>query len=503
MNRALDALPVGLFGFIAVLMLASISAQAGLIPNDTISLWAGAIIGGEGKLTIGQIVAAYPTLPFLATTALQWITPNGAPTPALLAAALAGLIAGVWFMAFRRSGLSSAVAGAATALLAFHPALLRATIAGPSEMLAAGFLFLLSNSLFDLRARGATAEVMIVALSLFGLAFSHPMGAAMTCAAIPYLIFAVRPALVANSAFNVVLALVFPTVFSVAAFTYLSWVFPGNGWSFYSSPAASLATWIAGVTDLFGGGLTGFHGLDTAVGFSLALALSAPFALVAAFSIRRRAPLFSPMAVLAATAITAAAISAGTGWFGDPAAVAVAAPILCAVAIMRIPSARADAGRMLGLLALGWLGGVLALGVVDPRALAMLSGNPAQEEMERVAALDIGRASAGRTGVLVDSENAPAVVVGRGDAHGLFPPTDERFVLSLMLGRLDAPFVAVPNPQSLTGAGDRIGRNFPGVYVNGAPGYRLIFENSVWRLYGRDRQDSQPTNKQQQGHRQS
>lgn len=485
MTRALEAVPVGVLGFIAVLILASISAQAGLVPNDTISLWAGAILGGEGKLSIGHIVAAYPTLPFLATTALQSITPNGTPTPALLAAVLAGVFAGFWFLSFSRSGLPAAVAGMATGLLAFHPALLRAAIAGPSEMLAAAFLFLLSDSLFDLRGRGAAPEVMIVALSLFGLAFSHPMGAAITCAAIPYLVFAVRPVLVANSALNVVVALVFPTAFSVGAFTYLSWVFPGNGWSFYSSPTESLTTWVAGVTDLFGGGLTGFHGLDAAVGFAVALALGAPLALVAAYHVRRRAPLFLPLVVLAATAVTAAAISVGTGWFGDPAAVAVAAPILSAVAIIRIPSVREDAGRMLALLALGWFGGALALGVVDPRAVALVGGGPAQVELERIAALDIGRATAGRAGVLVDSENAPAVVVGRGDAQGLFPPTDERFILSLMLGRVEAPFVAVPNPQSLTGAGDRIDRNFPSFYTRGAPGYRVIFENAIWRLYGR------------------
>jgi hypothetical protein len=54
-----------------------------------------------------------------------------------------------------------------------------------------------------------------------------------------------------------------------------------------------------------------------------------------------------------------------------------------------------------------------------------------------------------------------------------------------MFGRLDAPFVAVPNPQSTTGADDRIDRNFPALFRHGAPGYRLIFENATWRLYGR------------------
>ncbi len=485
MTRTFDAIPVGFVSFVAMLMLASLSIQFGLIPNDTISLWAGAIIAGEGKLSIGQIVAAYPTLPFLATATLEFLTPGSAPAPALLSAGLTGLLACLWFASFRGIRLSLAVACAATALLVFHPALLRAVIAGPSEMLVAVFLFLFGNALFDLRVRGAAPEVMMVAFALLGLAFSHPMGAAIACAAVPFLVFAVRPKLVANSALNVVVILIFPTVFSVGAFTYISWVFPGSGWSFYSSPSQSLAAWTTGIADLFGGGLTGLHALDAGIAFAVALALGAPLALIATCNIRLRAPLLSPMLVLMATGLIAAALSVGTGWFGDPAAVAVLAPVLCAIAIIRIREAHEDLGRMFGLLALGWFGGALALGLVDPRAIAQFGGAAAQADIERVTALNIGSAIIGRSGVLVDTDNAPAVVVGRGNAQGLLPPTDERFALSLMFGKLDAPFVAVPNPHSATGANDLIDRNFPEFYAHGAPGYRLIFENDVWRLYGR------------------
>jgi hypothetical protein len=485
MTRAIDAAPVGVFSFVAALMLASLTIQAGLLPNDTVALWAGAIIAGEGGLTIGHIVAAYPTLPFLATVALEFVTPAGAPTPALLASALVGLIAALWFIALRACGLTRMTAACATALLAFHPAMLRAAIAGPSEMLVAIFLFVFGNALFALRARGAAPEVMTVALALVGLAFSHPMGAGLACAVVPYLVFAVRPMLVASSAFNVVLTLVFPAVFAAAAFAYISWVFPGSGWSLYGAPAQSLAAWAAGVNDLFGGGLSGIDALDAAVAFAIALALAGPLALFAGYEVRRRAPLIAPPLVLAAAAVTAAAISVATGWFGDPSAVLVVAPVLCVVMIVRVPFARRDTGRMLGLLALGWCGGVLALGLVDPRAIAQFTGG-ARADTERVAALNIGRITGGRSGVLVDTDNAPAVVVGRGNARGLIPPADGQFALALMFGRLNAPFVAVPNPQSVTGADDRIARRFPSLYRQGAPGYRLIFENSIWRLYGRD-----------------
>ncbi len=486
MSRVLAASPIGIASFIAVLALASLAVKGGLVPGDTLSLWAGSIIAGDGQQSLGRIVAAYPTLPFMATSALAFLAPAGTPVPALLAAALVGIVAGFWFLAFRSAGLNLVVAGLATALLAFHPALLRAAVAGPSEMLVALFMFLFGNALFDLRERGAAPEVMTASLALLGLAFSQPMGAAFACAAVPFLVFAVPPELVRNSAFNVVLVLVFPTVFSVGAFSYVSWVFPGDGWSFYSAPSQSLTAWSIGVADIFGGGITGTLAVDATLGFATALLIGAPLAAVAAYRVRRRQPLLAPSAVLAATTISAAAISVGTGLFGDPAAVAVAAPVLCAIAIIRIPPARESAGMMLGLLVLGWLGGALALTLVDPRAATHFTGLELALDHERLDALDLGRAIAKRNGVLVDTDNAPAVVIGRTFANGLTTPSDEQFAFAILLSRVDTPYVAVPDPHSATGTQDRIVRAFPLLYRDGTPGYRLVYQNATWRLFARN-----------------
>lgn len=487
MKRVLAAAPIAIFSFMAVFVLAILSMHAGLIPDDAVSLWAGAITAGDGQVSIGHIVAAYPTLPFMATSALEFIAPAGTPTPALLAATLVGCLAGIWFLALRDADLSRIAAGAITLLLIFHPALLRAAMAGPAEVLVAVFLFWLGSALYDLRARGAAPEVMAVSLALLGLAFSHPMGAAIAAAAVPFLVFAVRPALVANSAFNVVLALVFPTVFSVGAFAYVSWVFPGHGWSFYSAPAESLSAWAAGMASMFGG-LTGWLALDTAFAFTLALLVGAPIAAYAVIRVYRRRPLVAPPAVLAASTITAATISVATGLFGDPAAVAVLAPILAAIVIIRIPLARQRLAIVVPLLAIGWLGGALGLALVDPRTAshvrAALDGRSADHE--RADALSLGAATIGRDGVLVDTDNAPAVVLGRGRARGLLSFSDENFLLTTMFARIQTPFVAVPNPQSGIGAQDRLNRTFPLLYRRGAPDYRIVYQNKNWRLFERN-----------------
>ena len=483
MSRVLAAAPIAIAAFVAILVLAAAAVRIGFVPEDSVMLWAGAIMAGDGEFSIGRIVAAYPTLPFVATTLVDVVAPAGTPTPALVAAALLGVLAGIWFLSFRDTGLSLLLAGALTLLLILHPMLLRAAIAGPAEMFLVVFLYLLGASLYRLRARSGVPEVMRIGAALLGLTFSHPMGAAVALSATPFLIFAIQPVLAASSALNVVLALVFPAVFAVGAFVYVSWVFPGSGWSFFAAPAESLSAWIAGVVP---SGLTSVPTLEAALAMAAALALAAPIVPVFIGFVIRRRPLVAPAAVLAGSIVAAAAITVSSGVFGDPAPIAVAAPILAAVVITNVPVVRERLVLAAALVVVGWFGGAFALAVIDPRttshAVALMEGHGDRELLD---ALALGGAISTREGVLVDTFNAPAVVLGRGTARGLLAPTHETFALSLLFSRIDAPFVAVPNPQTPNGAQDRLNRAFPTLYRNGLAGYRLAYQNDNWRLFER------------------
>ena len=487
MTRMLNAAPVVVLTFVLILMLAAFALRMGFLPEDTAALWAGAITAGDGEVSIGRVVSAYPSIPYLATTAMEILTPAGTPTPALLAALILSFIAGVWFLAFRASGLGILATGAATVLIALHPALLRAALAGPADMFFAGFLFLFGKGLYDLREQSSTPQVMTVALALLGLAFSHPMGAAIAVASVPFLVLAVRPSLLANSAPNVIVALIFPTIFCAGAFVYVSWVFPGSGWTFFTAPTASLAAWAAGLSRVFGERLTGALALNAGVMVALALALGAPVALAATYWVFRRRPLVAPAAVLVAAAIVAAMIAVMTGVFGEPVSVVVAAPILAAIVMIRNPVVREHLPTVMALLVLGWVGGWASIAVVDPRiatyARDLLHGSIA--DRERIDALNLGHATIGRDGVLVDSFNAPAVVLGRAHARGLMAPQGETFELTMLFARIDAPFVAVPDPHSASGAQDQLNKAFPTLYRLGAPGYGLVYQNPNWRLYER------------------
>jgi membrane protein XagC len=484
----LPACAIALAVFLVALALAAMALRAGAIAEDSVMLWAGAIAAGDGTMPIGRILAAYPTVPFLATSLLQAIAPQGAPMPALLAAALAGALAGIWFNAARRAGFGAYAAGAAALLLALHPTLLRAAVAGPAAMFCVFFLYALGAALYDLRARSGVPEVMAAGLALVGLAFAHPMGAALAIAATPFLILAVRPVLVANSAGNVVLALVFPALFCAGAFVYVSWVFPGSGWSFFLAPSESLAAWSVQLAPLLGEPFDGTTVFNAALAVACAIFIAAPLAPVALAWVHHRRPLIAPAFVVAAAVVSAAALAASAGLFGDPAVLIAAGPVLAAIVLTRVPVVRERVAAALILLVAGWLGGVAALTIADPQGavlmhLALAANDGSRQEPD---ALALGGATLGHDGILVDSDNAPAVVLGRGRARGLLSPSDEAFAFALMFAHIDTPLVAVPSPDTRAGARDRLNKAFPLLFRRGAPGYRLVYENQTWRLYARN-----------------
>jgi hypothetical protein len=494
MTRTLGATSIASFAFVMILLLAAGAVSRGLLTDDALRLWSGASTAADGQVPIGRIVAAYPTLPFLTTALVAWLAPAATPAPALVAAGIYALIAAFCFLSFRKAGLPMAAAVVFTVLVALHPALLRAAIAGPADMFLAAFLLTLCLALYDLRARSGMSEVMGVGLALMGLTFSHPMGAAFAFAAIPFLAFAVRPVLVASSPFNIVVALTFPTLFAVGAFSYVSWIFPGDGWSFFAAPAASLSLWSAATGQVVGDDLTGFLTPYASIAMATALVIGAPIAVVMLALVYRRRPLVIPAVIFAAIAIAATAISVLSGFFGDPTPIVVAAPVLAAAVIIRVPVVRERLGLATALLMLGWLGGVVSLTLVDPvtvnhfRAAFERGGN------ERLDALTVGGAAAGHDGVLADVDNAPAFVLGRGRARGIFGPQSESFALTMLFARIDTPFVAVPDPQSNTGANDRLNKAFPSLFHKGAPGYRVIYQNNTWRLFANTKYNSEVAN---------
>jgi hypothetical protein len=152
----------------------------------------------------------------------------------------------------------------------------------------------------------------------------------------------------------------------------------------------------------------------------------------------------------------------------------------------------------IALVVAGWFGGVLSLAIVDPmtmNSLYAIDGSVgAGRAGERLDALKAGGATIGRDNVLADVDNAPAFVLGRGDARGILGPQSESFALTMLFRRIDSEVVAVPDPQSTTGANDRIDIAFPLLFRDGLPGYRAVYQNNTWRIFVRGNGNRQSSN---------
>ena len=442
MTAALRPPPIAAFAFVAVLVLAALAVRNGLRPRRLRAAVGGRdAAAGDGEISIGRIVAAYPTMPFLTTTLVAWLAPAGTPAPALLAAGLFALVAGLLLSGFsRRRIVGGRGRHRRRFSSSFHPALLRAVVGGPADM------FLAALPLHALRVRSttcaraaATSEVMAVGLALLALAFSHPMGAAIAFAAVPFLVFAVRPVLVARSAFNVVVALIFPAVFAVGAFSLCVVGFPGAGWSFFAAPARELSAWTAGGAACRRRARRVSRASTPAWPWPWRSRLGAPVVVGRA---RVRAVgggrWCMPALVLCRDHDRAQPRSrAVSGMFGDPTAIAVAAPVLRRSSLTRVPRG-ARAARSVRSVARARLARRRArcqawsIPVTVTAAARCFAGHG---ERERLDALAAGGAAVGRDGVLADTDNSPAFVLGRGRARGMLGPSSEPFALALLFCR--------------------------------------------------------------------
>jgi hypothetical protein len=79
MKRVLASAPMAALVFVVAVALAAVAVRHGLIGDDALRLWAGASTAADGQVPMGRIVAAYPTLPFLTSTLMAWLTPPGTP----------------------------------------------------------------------------------------------------------------------------------------------------------------------------------------------------------------------------------------------------------------------------------------------------------------------------------------------------------------------------------------------------------------------------------------
>ena len=106
-------------------------------------------------------------------------------------------------------------------------------------------------------------------------------------------------------------------------------------------------------------------------------------------------------------------------------------------------------------------------------------------DRERLDALAVGGAMIGRDGVLADTDNAPAIVLGRGRAHGLFDPSSEPFGMAHAVRPAGNAVRRCPRPAKHHGRQRPAEQDVPGSSIATARRViALIYQNTTWRLFG-------------------
>ena len=420
----------------------------------------GASTAADGGMPIGRIVAAYPTLPFLPTT-LDRVAGAGRYAGAGLGGgrrSLAHACARVVSCRCATAACRLAPPPRQRCLLAFHPALLRAVIAGPAEMFLAAFLLMICRALYDLRARSGTSEVMAVGLALVALAFSHPMGAAFAFAAVPFLVFAVRPALVANSAVQCASLRWFfrPSSRSPLSATCRGF-FPAPVGAFWSRRPKACRSGPRRSSRGFGGRLTGCDRARCRADVRLRSCSARRSAGRHHARVVRRRPLVVPAARLRRRVHRGGGLCRGDRHVRRSGGLAVAPAVLAALVVTRVPDVRRPVAALLPLLRAGWS----AVPSVSrsstrgwPRASPMPSPSSSRARLRpaqtirwkgRPRSTPAARPPA-TTASWWKSINAPAFVLGRGRARGIISAADERSTLAILTRRVRYAVRRRPGP---------------------------------------------------------
>ncbi|MFM0619723.1 hypothetical protein PQR37_37325 [Paraburkholderia nemoris] len=499
MIRALRFAAIALAAFAALLAVNSWLHQHGFIAASVMHDWGEVVLYGDGKGSYREFTTTYPPIAFalgvLAGVPIRQI--SSLPPPVVTAALLAALLAATWTSALRAAGYGRWCSVVLTVLICLHPFFLYIATTGVDAILLLIAVYWFAAAYCASRIKGRVTDLMNLALALAFTAFVHPLGALICVVALPFLALALPPALIARSALNSMLVLLFPLLFALGSFAYENALFEDSATAFLRNLFGHVPAVVRA-----GQGFAVPHSDPLAwcivIGVAvLTLAAAVPIALVPLLRRPQGRGLARPIPALfalASVAVASVGIEAVTnGGTANPSALLkMAAPFvaLAAVAVRHWPSSPRCRGAVAALLLAGV---VLSWGV----SFLWRSGEPALwrdaamgvsvDVGQNTGAATLGRYLATRTDILIDASAHPEVLASRGSAYGLVVPTDDAFMLATLTRQIHTHFIAVPDPDFPEMLNDDLlTRTFAKMYEQGMRGYHLIYDTNGWRVYERN-----------------
>jgi membrane protein XagC len=485
MSRGHDGL-IALSGALAAALLAAWLAAGGWSEPAAVRLAATTAMAWQvPDFALNELVLAYPHLWLLSSLLLGGISQAvAAAGQALLAASAIGLTVALWYGLLRRFGWPALLAIFLTGLCLAHPFSLWIVSRGGMDsvaLLAASVLVMVLARL----ARGfEPRHLVVLALVLGAGLLLDPRWALYALVLIPCLPLLVGRAWLDALAPGVLIVTVVPVLGALIFLASVGWIFGGRPLDFLvaGGPMLEGAIAAAGAPDAFGGG-------PVAVGSALLWSLTGTLAGAPLLGWalwcqcgRRRA--LALLAALLPTAGLVASLALGAGWRElDFVHVAVASSVLAIALTRRFLSPHV----LIGLALAGHFGGWLVLPPLGGERVA--TWQAALVHAPVAAPFDDERALAafladGPLTLLDDVRGFPLVAALGADGPLLLPPSPG-FASQLILPIPTIAQLAVPAPSQALAGRDRLARRHPGIWAEGLPGYRLVYDHPSWRVWRR------------------
>lgn len=473
----------------------------GYLTGEALRNWAKvSATAGASETRLEYLGLLYPHLPLYLLFPFQLVPLLRSPAaPYFVSALVAALFLGYLDYRLRKErwspGRRALVLGATLA----HPALLWSGTRGGNEAISLFLFFMVGLAVFRLRRVGdARAHILLGGL-LATFFLVDVRSVYVGVAALPLLPLIAKRDMLDRSSASVFLMVFLPLGFGLLTWTYLNWLFLGDPLSFLHQPASAFLGdrqlapqlgWLRAQGGSFLAPLV-VAGGATLLAFAPASAVAVRSGTGGGFR--------SCVAFLLGVLVLATALGTETSFLGHPRKMLFLGLAAQAAVLASLPrGGRRSTGRLAGLLVAGTLASwALFLARPDGEArrwmAALEGGEPAEAYRAEVA---LGRWSRGKQDFMMDDElGFPAVAV-RDDPAGLILPFSDRFQLLLARRELDAGYVAVPDPERAGAHRDRLNQTFPGLYADGHPGYRMVYDSLGWRVYrkrGADRKETVTT----------
>lgn len=483
--------PLLLGWFVAGLLLCGLMSlwvlRHGFMADIGISRWRTALVAASDATAFRELFAiTFPPLS-LSADMLAGLLPgsSGVPLPLLVNVLAGGVMAVLWGQLLYVAGYGRLFSGVLALILLAQPPVQQAIAGGSAGPLAMLAFTLLVPAAVRMRHSGEVNAMAMVGVALALLMFSAASGAYLVLALLPFLVVLSPPALISRSAGGVLLVLLFPGLFMLAGYLYVNWIFGGSALAFAAGvdavirgAAANLGAhpWLLG----WGRSVPGSLLAGAVMGI-----VSLPLLPVALWRVVDRQAAFT-LLMLSLAVLAAITIGSLTRYLDHPARMLAYLVPICAMALSAARPTRLGKRLVLALALASLAGGWVVQGFQpSPTAaawrLAMAGTDVASPLTQDDAAF--GMLLRDYQDVALDAERSGMVVPARGGASGLVLTSTDRLKADILTGHLSTHYVAVQDPGSPRGLGDRIGRAFPTLWRDGPTGGTLVANRGPWRLW--------------------